>query len=244
MNTRQLLQGVTTLTFDCYGTLVDWESGILSAVRSVFGPSGPSDPQILEAYAQIEAKLEASPGPAASSQPPGHAHLLYREVLTRVMRELASRFGVSIDHTQAGAIARSLPSWRAFPDTLDALHRLRSRFKLGVISNIDDDLFEGTRRTNALPIDWVVTAQQCRSYKPSLNNFRAAMAAQNLSPETMLHVAESLYHDIAPCRELGIRCVWVHRRAGREGFGATHPASATPDLRVVSLAELADVLGV
>jgi 2-haloacid dehalogenase len=229
-----LTQDVTTLTFDCYGTLIDWETGILAAVRPVFGPAGvvPTDAELLEAYAIAEAGLESGP-----YQP-------YRTVLAGVMRELSSRFGVKIDDHQAGAIARSLPTWRAFPDTIAAMHRLRRRFRLGVISNVDDDLFAGTRDTNALPVDWVVTAEQCRSYKPSEKNFRVAMEAHGLTQRTVLHVAESLYHDVAPCRALGVRSVWVHRRAGRPGSGATHPASAVPDLRVTSLAELADALGV
>lgn len=229
-----LTQDVTTLTFDCYGTLIEWETGILAAVRSVFGPMGLAapDPAILEAYARAEARVEAGP------------YMTYRRVLETVARDLAAEFGLRVTDDQAGAIARSLPSWRAFPDTVAAMHRLRKRFRLGVISNVDNDLFAGTVATNQLPIDWVVTAEQCSSYKPSLNNFRVAMNAQGLTPRTMLHVAESLYHDVKPCRVLGIRSVWVHRRAGRDGSGATMPADATPDLRVTSLAELADALGV
>lgn len=227
-----LLQGITTLTFDCYGTLIDWESGILSAVRSVIGNSHLTDDQILHAYARAEEALEGGP------------YMPYAQVLRDVMRQIAAEFHVPLTEHQSGAIAASLPSWKAFPDTVAAMHRLRTRFKLGVISNIDDDLFAGTQRTSALPIDWLITAQQCGSYKPSPNNFRQAMAAHHLTPATMLHVAESLYHDIAPCRALGIRCIWVHRRHGKEGSGATFPAHATPSARVTSMTQLATLLHV
>ncbi len=217
------------LTFDCYGTLIDWESGILGALRPILAAHGRklSDGGILELYSAIEAQLEAGP------------YLPYREILDAVVMKLAARLVFSPTAEQVHSLANSLPSWQPFPDTVPALRRLSERFRLAIISNTDDDLFASTARHLEVRFDPVVTAQQARSYKPSENNFRLALKRIGLPREQVLHVAQSLYHDIAPAKDLGLATVWINRRAGKPGSGATPPAPAAADLVLPDLASLA-----
>jgi 2-haloacid dehalogenase len=221
--------GVRWLSFDCYGTLIDWERGILGALRRVLArhAAAVDDGTLLAAYARAERDLEAGP-----YQP-------YRRVLDAVMERLATEFRFPLSSlSERRALSESLGQWDAFPETAAALAALQKRFRLAVISNVDNDLFAGTAPKLGVRPDAFVSAQQCRTYKPSLNNFRVAMERMGAGPGDLMHVAESLYHDIAPARELGIRCVWVNRR-GSAGPGASGSASATPDLEVPDLATLA-----
>ena len=132
-------------------------------------------------------------------------------------------------------------SWKPFPDTVAALKKLKSRYKLAIISNTDDDLFADTARLLEVSFDWVITAQQAGSYKPSHHNFKLALERIALPPEQVLHVAQSIYHDIVPARELGLATVWVNRRAGKHGEGATKAAQGQPDLEVPDLKTLAEM---
>src|SRR5262249_14419567 len=150
------------------------------------------DEEVLSAFAGLEREVEAGP------------YLPYREVLGRVIDGLATRLGVTIGVAERLGLAESLPRWPAFPDTVESLRRSSLRFKLGVISNVDDDLFAATLASSGMEFDWVMTAQQCRSYKPSRNNFETALRVRGLDRGQVLHVAQSLYHDAVPCRELGI----------------------------------------
>lgn len=219
------------LTFDCYGTLIDWETGILSALKPILANHNRnlSDEGILELYGMIEAQAEAG------------EYRTYREILRFVTMRIGARLSFPMYEGEDTALANSLKDWPAFPDTVDALKRLKSRYKLAIISNTDDDLFAETAKTLEVPFDHVITAQQVGSYKPSHRNFQRALEVIALPREKVLHCAQSLFHDIVPTRELGIANVWVNRRAGRKGAGATHPANATPDLTVTSLKELADL---
>jgi 2-haloacid dehalogenase len=219
------------MSFDCYGTLIDSESGIVAALQPFLARNGVAlpDEDILEAYARLES--EAQRGLFAP----------YRHVLGRVMRGLARDHGFRLSSDDWGLLAEALPSWTPFEDTLDALRRLARRYRLAVISNVDDDLFEATRRHLAgVDFDWIVTAEQARTYKPSHRNFEVAEQKMGIARDRWLHVAQSLYHDIAPARRLGLATVWVNRRRGRSGFGATPPAAAVPDLEVLDLRELAE----
>ncbi len=221
------------LTFDCYGTLIDWESGILGALRPILAAHrrNLSDGGILELYSAIEAQLEAGP------------YLTYREILDAVVMKLAARLVFSPSAEEVHSLANSLPNWPPFPDTVPALRRLASRFRLAIISNTDDDLFAGTARRLEVRFDPIVTAQKARSYKPSENNFRLALERIALPREQVLHVAQSLYHDIAPAKDLGLATVWINRRAGKPGSGATPPASAAADLVLPDLTSLAALVG-
>ena len=221
------------ITFDCYGTLIDWETGILGWLRPMLERQGLSvdDQLLLETYAQAESEIEAGP------------YKRYREVLAEVVRRFGRRFKFETSAAEQAALADSIQGWEPFPDTNDALRRLKTKYKLGIISNIDDELFAWSSAKMGDVFDFVITAQQVGSYKPSRRNFEAALKRIGLPKAQMLHAAESLYHDIAPTREMGIRNVWVHRRAGKEGFGATKAAVAKPDVKVKSLRELATLAG-
>jgi 2-haloacid dehalogenase len=159
------------------------------------------------------------------------------------MRTLSAQFKFTLTSSELECLVRTLPDWPPFSDTVEALKVLKQRFKLGVISNIDDDLFAETAKRLEVEFDWVITAQQIKTYKPSLNNFKVALQKIGVPSEKILHVAQSLYHDIAPAKTLGLAAVWVNRRKGKQGFGATPAAKADPDLEVADLKELVSRMG-
>jgi 2-haloacid dehalogenase len=220
------------LTFDCYGTLINWEAGILAAVRPMLSNRSiyVSDNDVLEAYGELEVKLESGEWKR------------YRQVLRECVAGLGLRFNFSPTASEMDALPGSLPFWPPFGDTVSALRRLRSRFQLAVISNTDDDLFASSARHLEIEFDHVITAEQVKSYKPSHNNFLRAIEKMEIPREQILHVAQSIYHDIVPTRALGISSVWVNRRKGLIGSGATLPAEGRPDLEVPDLKSLADLL--
>ncbi|HET8629734.1 MAG TPA: haloacid dehalogenase type II [Thermomicrobiales bacterium] len=219
----------TYLTFDCYGTLIDWERGILDALRPLLDRHGAtlSDDQILELFGEFEAAAEAGP------------YLPYRDVLAAVVDGFGARLGFTPTADERASLAASVGDWPAFPDTVDALRSLARRYRLAILSNVDDDLFAGSARRLGVDFAAVITAQQVGSYKPDRRNFRAALARLDVPPDQVLHVGQSLFHDIAPAKELGLTTVWVNRRHDRPGFGATPPATAQPDLEVPDLRTLA-----
>jgi len=225
----------TTISFDCYGTLIDWESGILPVLRCVLGSHGQSqsltDAAILELYGEFEA--EAENGPYQS----------YRDVLQSVVRAFADRFHFDASSAEIRSLHESVRAWPPFPDTVAALRELQKRYKLVVISNIDNDLFAETRKHLDVQFDGVITAEQARSYKPSINNFQMALRTLALSPDRLLHAAQSIYHDVVPARSLGISTVWVNRESARPGIGAVRGSAALAsekraDLEVPDLASL------
>ena len=224
---------IRLITFDCYGTLVDWENGMLAALRPLFSRDGRKAPdaQILELYGEIEAEIESGP------------YLPYREILLRTAQEIGRRLHTAVSMGEAQTFANSLTRWKPFMDTVAALQSVAKRFRLGIISNVDDDLFAETRKKLApVEFDFVVTAQQMQSYKPSLRNFEEAIRRSGLGKDQVLHAGQSLYHDIAPANVLGIRNVWVNRPSIRPGASATRPGTATPTYKVRNLAELSVLL--
>ena len=220
---------IRLITFDCYGTLIDWESGMLAAMRPMFQRDGHAvpDAQLLKHYGEAEAALEAGP------------YLPYREVLSRSVQDMGRRLGMPVSAGQGTAFAEAFVRWDPFPDTVAALQAMARKFRLGIISNVDDDLFAQTRKKLGVEFHLVVTAQQVRSYKPALGNFEEALRRGGLNKDQMLHAAQSLYHDIAPTNALGIRNVWVDRASAQPGSGAATPAVAQPTYRVRTLGELA-----
>jgi len=222
------------LSFDCYGTLIDWERGILDALAPILAAHGvsPRRDETLEQFGELEASIE------------GGEFVAYRTVLMRVLEGLGSRWGFSPSTSELEAFSSSVADWPAFADTPASLKALGSRYRLGIISNIDDDLFAASARHLDARVDWVVTAQQVGAYKPSPRNFLRAIERAGVPPQRMLHVAQSLYHDIGTARRLGLGTVWVNRRHGQTGSGATSAARAEPHLEVKSLAELAARAGV
>ena len=217
------------LTFDCYGTLIDWETGILDALRPFVQGASPavSDDQLLEAFGEAEAALEAGP------------YRPYRRILEDVHRAISARFGVASDDEAGRAFGASVGDWPSFPDSSAALTRLKQRFRLGVITNCDTDLFALSNRRLGVDFDWVITAQMVGSYKPNVRNFEAAFERIGLPRERILHVAQSLFHDHAPAKRLGLSTVWINRRHGRPGGGATPPADAQPDATYPDMASFA-----
>jgi 2-haloacid dehalogenase len=219
------------LTFDCFGTLIDWETGLLNALQPVLASKDvdASGDELLEAYAKQEAMLEHG------------KYLSYREILGRSVRRMCAELGVSPSEGAVVGFADSVGYWPAFPDTAPALRRLATRFKLGVITNCDDDLFARANERLGVRFDWIVTAAQARNYKPSHKNFELAFKRIDVPRDRVLHVAQSLYHDHVPAKELGMTTVWVNRRHDRPGAGATPPAEATPDLTVPDMSSLAEL---
>ncbi len=219
------------LTFDCYGTLIDWEAGIVAGLRRVLAPHGvaATDDGLLEAYARAEADLEAGP------------YRSYREVLGESLRRVAREHDVEPAPDEVTAFGGSPGEWPGFPDSAAALAQLKKRFRLGVITNCDDDLFALSNRRLGVEFDWVVTAQQVGAYKPDPRNFEVAIELIDVPLERILHVAQSLFHDHVPARRLGLATAWIDRRHGRPGFGATPPAEATPDLAVADIATFAEL---
>jgi 2-haloacid dehalogenase len=220
----------TTITFDCYGTLIEWEAGILPVLRTVLANHQQNlpDAALLELYGEFEAQAESGP------------YQRYREVLESVVRQFGRRCAFDPTPAELRSLHESVPAWPPFPDTVTALQKLQQRYQLAIISNIDDDLFAETRKHLGVDFAAVITAQQARSYKPALNNFRLALQKLKIEPSALLHVGQSIYHDIIPAQSLGIRAVWVNRKSARPGVGAVRQATGKPDMEVSDLATLAD----
>ena len=213
------------VTFDCYGTLIDWERGIREAFAATAAAiRHPVDCDgALALYIEIEATVEAE------------AYRSYRAVLTETGRRIARRLGWPLPESRAGLLAESLTYWRPFQDTNPALRRLSDAgYRLGILSNVDDDLLAWTRRHLAAFFDIVVTAQQVGSYKPAPGHFAAAR--ELIGGSRWLHAAQSYYHDVVPARALRIPVAWINRK------GETARDGGTPDREFRTLTELADWL--
>jgi 2-haloacid dehalogenase len=208
---------VEVLTFDCYGTLIDWEAGIGSGLAAIVQAHGRDNPveELLERYADHEAALEAGP------------YLRYREVLASACRGVCADLGIAPTEEQVATFAGSVGEWPAFPDSATALAGLHERFRLAVITNCDDDLFAASNRRLGMTFDWIITAEQAGSYKPSHRNFELAFERIGRPRDRILHVAQSLFHDHVPARELGLRSVWINRLGETPG---PQPTRELPDL--------------
>ena len=226
------LERFTHLTFDCYGTIIDWESGILSAVRPVLESHGVSiaEDEILRLYAGHEAAQEAGP------------YKPYKQVLRGVMESLGSELGISPSEADLRALPESVGSWPPFPDSVEALQRLQVGFELVILSNIDDDLFAQTEALLGIDFDEVITAQQVGRYKPSTENFDFALDRLQVPPQQVLHVAQSLFHDHEPAKRLGFTTVWINRPSRCPGVGVAPPTQASPDVELPDLASLAELM--
>ena len=211
---------ITTLTFDCYGTLIDWEAGVLDVLRPLLARHGamPSDDEIITVFQDLDAAL---------CKPP---YKPYRAVLAGVAEGLGRHFGASLEPRDRDVLALSIPSWKPFPDTVAALHALGRRYRLAIISNIDDDLFAASARQLEVPFEAVVTAGQVRCYKPDPAIFEEALRRLGEAPSAVAHVAEGV-GEVVPARRLGCSTVWV-RRNGRSARLLTEAAALeVPDLQ-------------
>ncbi len=226
----------STLSFDCYGTLIDWESGIANAMRpwSDRHQLGWRDEALIAAHARHETVVQ--------QEHPG-AH--YRSILSETIRRIAAAEQLEVTNDEADAYAASVADWPAFPDSAPSLKALGERFRLVILSNVDRASFAASNERLDVEFELVVTAEDVGSYKPDRKNFFAmfdALTSIGVSRRDLLHVAESLYHDHEPALSLGLPSVWIHRRHGKAGLGATAaPATnVVPPWRFETLAAFAD----
>ena len=190
------------ITFDCYGTLIDWETGIRNAFRAAMNRTSAAaglETRALELYGEEERRIERE-----------KPHMLYSQVLSKTALAVARKIGWSLNDRDSNFLSGDLPNWKPFKDTNPALERLAVNHSLGILSNVDDDLLAGTLKHLARRFDILVTAEKVRSYKPAFAHFE--QARRLIGEKRWLHVAQSQYHDIEPAMELGIRAVWVNRK--------------------------------
>jgi 2-haloacid dehalogenase len=226
------------LSFDCYGTLIDWEAGI----AAVLGPwareqdLGASDEELLLAYADGEAAAERD-----------HPAARYPDVLAMAFRHAGDALGAPVSDTWARRLGDSVPDWPAFPDSADALARLARRYKLIILSNVHRDGFAGSNQQLRGDFAAIITAEDVGAYKPAANHFRAldaALPGLGVERAELLHVAQSLFHDHVPAKRDGLPSVWINRRHDRPGWGATpEPTDAwAVDLEFPSMAAFTDAV--
>jgi 2-haloacid dehalogenase len=232
------LRDFDALSFDCYGTLIDWEAGI----AAVLGPWATAhgleltDEELLAVYSEHEARAESE-----------HPTDLYPAILARAMRGVGDQLGVAVSDDEADALGSSVPDWPAFPDSAEALERLSRRHRLIILSNVDRASFAGSNARLGVTFTSILTAQDIGSYKPSPRNFDALLRETErlgVAQGRLLHVAQSLFHDHVPAKAIGLPTVWIDRRHDRAGWGATPEPSAgvTPDWTFPSMAAFADAV--
>ena len=228
------LADFSTLTFDCYGTLIDWESGMYAALQPLWSRASgkPSREAVLELHARYES--------AQQLQTPT---MRYSQLLAIVYKRLAEALGVAASWSECEAYGRSIRNWPAFPDSAGALAYLKNHYKLVILSNVDNESFAASNERLGVEFDAIYTAEDVGSYKPSDRNFDymlAKLGTIGVRKETILHTAESLFHDHGPANRHGLASCWIHRRHDRQGFGATVDPGAVPryDFRFDSMAEL------
>ena len=229
------LSDFKVLTFDCYGTLIDWETGMVDALAPLLRRVGRpiARDAILEAHARHE-----------SAQQRWTPAMRYRDLLAVVHKRLAEEWGVAAPWEESLAYGGSVPAWPAFSDSTAALGHLKRHFKLVILSNVDNESFAASNRRLGVEFDAIYSAEDIGSYKPDPRNFDymlEKLAARGIGKESILHVAESLFHDHGPANQAGLASCWIHRRHAQGGFGATMHPGATPrhDFRFTSMAELA-----
>ena len=229
------LSDFNTLTFDCYGTLIDWESGMANALEPLTRKVKTSltRDQILETHGRFEVAQEV--------QTPS---MRYRDLLAIVYKRMAEHWGVTASWAECVEYGRSIQHWPAFPDSVEALRHLKQHYKLVILSNVDNESFAHSNVKLGVAFDAIFTAEDIGSYKPSPRNFEymlANLAAHGIATRTILHTAESLFHDHKPANAAGLASCWIYRRHDQQGFGATADPGAMPryDFRFNSMADLA-----
>lgn len=226
------------LTFDCYGTLIDWESGIAAALRSWAEGRGieADDNALLEAFSRHENRIEAE-----------HPAMLYPEVLERTLRDVATDYGMTASAEEEKIFGASVEHWPAFPDSAEALAYLKRHYKLVIVSNIDRASFAHSNAKLDVDFDLVITAEDVGSYKPAPAHFERAFAELDklgVPKGKILHTAQSLFHDHVPAKNrFGMTSIWINRRMGKPGGGATKkpPEDVTPDWQVPTMAAMVEL---
>jgi 2-haloacid dehalogenase len=215
------MEGERWATFDCYGTLIDWNLGIRTELERLFGVQ--EAPRLLERYHELEPEIESEP------------FRTYHEVLTLSLERLAEEERVQLPEGEAGALAKSLPDWPPFPEVPAALAELRKRgWKIAILSNTDKDLIAASERQLGVPIDLAIVAEGVQSYKPAHAHWERFFEATSAEREQHVHVAASLFHDIAPAKELDLHSVWINRLGEK--------ADPEPDRELTDLSNLPDTL--
>ncbi|MCU1391719.1 MAG: putative 2-haloacid dehalogenase [Ilumatobacteraceae bacterium] len=217
------------LSFDCYGTLIDWETGLLQSLQpwTAWHDIDLTGDELLALFAQHEATFLAQ-----------NPTTLYSDALAEVLRRVATSLGCEVTEEECASFGNSVPAWPAFADTARALRALKERYRLVIVSNIDRASFAGSNRRLGVEFDLVVTAEDVGSYKPSTGHFDALFAgvtAMGFERGQLLHVAQSLFHDIGPTQRLGVDSAWIDRRHERPGGGATPPTDVEPSVRYTSM---------
>jgi len=223
------------LTFDCYGTLIDWETGMLKAYQDLIAKAGKklTRDRVLETHA----RYEADQGARTPAMP-------YSELLGVVHSRVAQEWGVSTTAEENARFGGSVPDWPVFPDSAVALQYLKKYYKLVILSNVDRASFKGSNARLQVEFDYIFTAQDIGSYKPSQKNFDyliERLTAHGIRKHEILHTAESLFHDHLPANKAGLASAWIHRRHAQQGFGATRPPDTMPhyDFKFTSMADMA-----
>jgi 2-haloacid dehalogenase len=226
-------QDFTHITFDCYGTLIDWETGILKALRSIFHNHAisPDDKDIIRAYARLEAEQEQG------------TYKPYRYILREVMKRIGTEFDFTPALEELDILANSISKWPPYADTTETLTRLKKRYKLVILSNIDNYMIAGTVKLLKVEFDDVITSQQIGSYKPSKYNFEFTLERLGVPQNKILHVAQSIYHDHVPAKELGFTTVHINRVSICPDTGVAPTAEAHPDFEVPDLKSFVKLLG-
>lgn len=221
-------QKIRLLSFDCYGTLIDWKESVLGILDSYFRdtPLKFSREELFRAFLEADRKMITD------------KYLPYREILAQVIELMAEDLRFSIDPASRYLLSDRFPEWTPFPDTVRSLKKLKDNFQLAIISNVDDELFSLSNKLLEVEFDFIVTAQQLGSYKPDHRNFQRALEVFGIEKDKHLHVAQSIYHDIIPANELGMNKVWVNRYGEAE---RTDPLEF-PDLEVPDLQSLVTIL--
>lgn len=224
------------LTFDCYGTLIDWESGLMAALLPWLERQGRKRDrtEILETFARFEAELELE-RPTA----------LYPQILAAVHKRLAVEWGLESTDEEAASFGSSVPSWPPFEDSTAALRYLEQHYRLVILSNIDRQSFKASEKRLGVTFDTVFTAEEIGSYKPDRRNFAhmlRVLGKRGITPNRILHTAQSLFHDHVPAQKLGLATAWIDRRRGQQGWGATPPPpkGIQPDYHFSSLGEMVE----
>ena len=214
------------VTFDCYGTLIDWNAGIGGALERLYGAE--QAPTLLRRYHELEPEVQAE------------GYRTYSEILALTLERLANEVGYGIPEGEGGALAQSLPDWPPFPEVPRTLEELRQRgWSLAILSNIEHALMVESEKRLEVPFDLIVTAEDVRSYKPDHAHWNHFFETATADKQHYVHVGASRFHDVAPAKELGLKTVWISR-GGADSFA--HEADATPDRELVDLSGLPDVL--
>lgn len=224
------------LSFDCYGTLIDWENGMNNAYQPLLSKTeyAVSQDQILEIHAKHEAAQEATT-----------PYMLYRDLLGVVFKRVADELGTVVSIEECTNFGQSIQTWPAFEDSKAALRYLKNYYRLAILSNVDRESFKASNALLEVEFDYIFTAQDIGFYKPDQRNFEylvAQLAKDGIHKNQILHAAESLFHDHIPANQIGLASAWIYRRHNKTGFGATHPPMHMPhvDFTFTSMQEMAN----